>query len=403
MSVQNWSFKSVAVIASAALASAALISCGVKPTAERFSDISTVNMPHTKAKWQSIGNCWAYSFTSWLESKVLASSDGAQELNISETFITYLHYRQQLLSSFARSTTMQTGGWFETAAALTLKHGYMLEGDFIPEESEKTFSSRQKAATAYLDASLKDGLLKTDRSPETVKAELNAAFGIDIDALIPNIKSARDLTIRLPDSQGLTTLAKLIDPSSEHGWRAVRWSKSSPTPVDGESYPYWSGKQSASQATILKRVKRALNAGHPVVIDWFVDFNALNSKGEFSGSYLASKGPGRQGYHSTVIEDYVVEGVNPATGEKFYVGEGEATPEEKKLAEEHGEILYFVVKNSWGGAERLDRTSYVRDGEAGYHKLDADYIFSWLKQVDEEGNDDGIDTGLTRFVLPAGY
>jgi hypothetical protein len=45
----------------------------------------------------------------------------------------------------------------------------------------------------------------------------------------------------------------------------------------------------------------------------------------------------------------------------------------------------------------------VRDGEGGYHKLDADYIFSWIKQVDEDGNDDGIDTGLTRFVLPAGY
>jgi hypothetical protein len=402
MSFLSPSSKAIAFLASAALAAAALVSCGVKPS-ESFSDVNTVNLPHTSVKWQSIGNCWAYSFTSWLESMVLTSSDGAQSLNISESFITYVHYRSQLLSRSTRLTSVQTGGWFETAAALTLKHGYMLEGEFIPEESEQTFSARQQVATAYLDESLKNGLLKTDRSPATVKAELNAAFGIDIDALAPNLKSASDLTVRLPGSAGITTLARLIDPASRDGWRAARWVKDSPTPVGGTTFPYWAGKQSAAQSALLKRVKKALNAGYPVVIDWFVDFNALNGKGEFSGKQLELKGPGRQGLHSTVIEDYVVEGVNPATGEKFVVGEGEATPEEKKLAEEFGEITYFVVKNSWGGSERLDRVSYVRDGEGGYHKLDADYIFSWIKQVDEDGNDDGIDTGLTRFVLPAGY
>jgi hypothetical protein len=382
------------------LSAVALVaSCGV-PSSETQSQVDVVNLPQTEAKWQSIGNCWAYSFAGWAESIALNASNGELKLNISESYISYRHYEAFLLGRSSQGATeVETGGWWETARDITLRQGFFLEGDFIPQESEKTFSDAQKKATNYLNASLKNGLLKTDRSPATVRAELDAAFGVKLNELLPNLKRAQNFVFKAATD---TTPAVTFE-SALRSWSSVRWQKNWQAQPSEDQLPAWNGSQTMSQANLLRRVKRALNAGHPVIIDWFVDFNALNEKGEFSGKLLKQKGAGRQGYHSTVIEDYVVEGVNPATGEQFLIGEGEATPEQKALAAEHGNILYFVVKNSWGGLERLDRKSYIRDGVGGYHKLEADYIFAWLKSVNDKGESTGSDTGLTRFVLPNGF
>jgi hypothetical protein len=207
--MSSFVLKSSRFFAIASLAAFALASCGAPSTAQTQSSVSTVNPPQTNAKWQSIGNCWIYSFASWVESKVLATTDGAESLNLSESYVTYLHYRTQLSNRFFSGKEIQTGGWFETAASLTLANGYMLEGDFAPEESDKTFSKRQSKATDYINASLKNGILKTDRTPETIKAELNAAFGIDIDALAPLVKPARSLSLRNPTDGTTVTFAGL--------------------------------------------------------------------------------------------------------------------------------------------------------------------------------------------------
>ena len=369
-------------------------SCGLPTQQEQSASVQTVNLPHTKAKWQSIGNCWAYAFASWAESIALGGI--GETVDLSETYITMRHYQDQLLQGVQGE--LQTGGSFEVASRITLNYGYMLEGDFVADEANATFSKVQKAATAYLNQSIKSGLLSKNRSAATVRSELEAAFGFKTADLSSKIKKASELAlVKNLDGSVAQTLESAI-----RNWTTARWPKDWAS--SSQKLPYWSGSFTPSQETLLQRVKKALNDGHPVVMDWFVDFNALTSKGEFSGEALKAKGSGRQGYHSVVIEDYVVEGVNPATGEKFEVGEGEATPEMKELALKYGKIKYFVIKNSWGGLERTDRTSYVRDGVGGYHKLDADYLFAWLTQTDEKtGEVTGSDTALGRFVLPVGY
>ena len=111
---------------------------------------------------------------------------------------------------------------------------------------------------------------------------------------------------------------------------------------------------------------RALNDGEPVVLEWFVDFNAMDYRGIFSLDQLAYNGVGRQGFHQTVIEDYVVELVDPQTGEVYgEIGEGEVSEEQQELAVRHGRFKYLIVKNSWG-ANRPDRGSYTVDGEKGF-------------------------------------
>jgi len=392
------SASSIVLVSSLALSSFSLLSaCG--QSTQTASKPTTVDIPNTQAKWQSIGNCWIYSFASWAESLVLTSSEGRTSLNLSESYLTYRHYQVQLTNRSTPPSEVQTGGFWTTARDLSLRYGLVREGAFAPEEENATFSARQKAATAYINESLKNGKLNVDRSPATVKAELNIAFNVDIDAIAAKAVPATSVVLSKPGAP-LRTLD-----SEMRTWTGASWSGDWATmPSAASELPYYRGKPTAAQEAILRRVKRALNANAPVVLDWFVDFNALTSKGVFSGAALKAAGPGRQGFHSVVVEDYTVEGINPTTGEKFVIGEGEATPAEKVLAAEYGTITSFIIKNSWGGLERVDRKSYVRNGVGGFHKLDADYLFGWLARNDEKtGEFIGAQSGLTRFTLPPGF
>lgn len=360
------------------------------------SDVTTVNLPQTNPKWQSIGNCWMYAVASWAESIALRDTNTA--LNISESYISYRHFEEQLAESW--TTEINTGGSWNLAKYLMNTYGIMHEGDFIPSEADATFSKVQKAAVAALNESLKNGPLKDDRSPETIRAELDKAFGVRFDEFKDKIISTKKIIIG-KDENGLPqTLARALS-----NWKEVDFEYDYlNAPKRKSQLPMTAKKLSPSRQEVLKRVKRALNAHEPVIMSWFVDFNGLDSEGAFSRKTLKKLGSGRQGWHMVVIEDYVVEGINPATGEKFKVGEGEASEAEKELAAEHGSIKYFVVKNSWGGSERTDRASYKRDGEGGYHKLDASYLFSWIAQTDEDsGEYQGATSVIGDFVIPARF
>ena len=365
---------------------------------ESGSDIKTVDLPHTQVKWQSIGNCWLYAALGWAESEFLAAT--GRELNLSETYLTYRHFEVQLLSGEALDE-VNTGGFWRESVRLMLDYGVMREGDFIPDEAEATFSKVQSKALEAINTSLKTGVLSRDRSPAAIRSELDAAFGVTLSSLAGSIVPLDRITLGR-DAAGQTRTLR----SEILKWTETRW------PLNWNTYPSSEaqlpldvgGTLSAQQIDLLRRVKRALNDGRPVIMNWWVDFNGLDETGTFDLDNVRVAGPGRQGFHSTVIEDYVVTGIDPATGKTFTVGEGEASPEAKRLAEAYGNIDYFIVKNSWGGAERPDRPSYSRFGEKGYSRLNANYLLGWMSLKDEEtGEFDRPQTGLTGFILPAGY
>ena len=375
------------------------VSCGISTTQ---SGIKTVDIPNSKVKWQSIGNCWSYAALGWAESLVMTGNPGIAHPNFSESYITYRHYEDQLISdSSMYSKELETGGWFEDATNTMTRFGIISEGDFIPEESEKTKSARQSDATDYLNLSMKSGPLSKSRTPEIVKAELNAAFKV-----IPGFESKlvypKDLvTARAADGKILRTLDLEID-----SWKGASFPKNRESmPTDGK--PAWSGASTADQKAMFQRVKRALNDGHPVIMDWFVEFNALDTVGAFTLEKLQEMGTaGRQGYHSTVLEDYSVKGINPANNRPFEIGDGAVSPELKELALNYGDVTALIVKNSWGGNERLDRPSYYVGASKGFHKLRLSYLLGWMpikKEAEDTSKYIRFETPIRRFVLPAGY
>jgi hypothetical protein len=158
------------------------------------------------------------------------------------------------------------------------------------------------------------------------------------------------------------------------------------------------------QVRALRRAMRAMNAGYPVVLNWFVDFNAMTPEGVFDLKKLQEAGVGRQGYHSTVLEDYLAKGFDPVTNTYFETPEGEVSDLMKTAAVSYGALTSFITKNSWGGSERIDRSSYFRDGEKGYHKLQADYLFAFIPQYNEETQAfEGFTTGINSLIVPPGF
>jgi hypothetical protein len=357
------------------------------------SQVKTTDIAHSTVKWQSIGNCWIYAIAGWTESLMLYNG---KEVDISESYITYNHFLEEILQNPSMKE-METGGNWWIASNLMAKYGVMFEGDFIPDESNKTCSLVQKNAVAKVNEMLKSGAFAKDPTRAGIRKLLDQAFGVDSAALKDKVIPASK--IQLADGPGLIpnrTLEKELN-----SWQMESWHDSGNFVRSNTTLGVGTYKLSPTKKALLTRVKKALNDQKPVLISWFVDFNAMDNNGIFSLSTLVAKGAlGRQGGHMTVIEDYVAHGVDPVSGEAFQTKEGKETPALKKLAAEVGEIDYLVVKNSWGGAGRYDRPSYTHDGMKGFTRLNADYLFGFINETESGNIPRAV---ITSFVLPAGY
>src|SRR5688572_21218984 len=158
-----------------------------------------------------------------------------------------------------------------------------------------------------------------------------------------------------------------------------------------------------------------MHRAQPVIITWFVDFKAMeNGEGEPRGSFnmttLGEAGPGRQGGHMTVLEDYQAR-LPDGTLLRAGVTLDRQDPEQAALLEralDSGtEVLFLRVKNSWGAA-RPDRA--FAPGMPGYHDLYLDYLDGPVKRCAQtpDGETDVTScfdghTPLQNVVLPPGY
>jgi len=420
-----------------ALATGAAVGCASQPaddaggassddgTGASVDDITQVD--HSTVKRQSIGNCWLYATTSWLEALNKAAT-GAEQ-NTSESWLTYWHWYEQLANGGRGSSEISTGGSYATAADLVVRYGLVLEADFIANEAEAEMSGRQSTALNAVNASLKNGALKdavAARDKRAIRAELDRAWGLTpeviarIDAVFgPSVSKTLDRStaasnaaaenkiirskdfpaqVRDPETKEkkIGTLADALGKSSG-GWWAPREGKYAWNDV---SYP----SDDDSRREFWKRVQRALHDEQPVITSWKVDFNALSSSSVFSMAELTRRGPGKQGGHMTVMHDYQAE--VPGIG-LLKAGEP-ATPEQMEAALSDDTTLQFVrVKNSWGGI-RPDRWNQA--AIAGYHDLEMAYLNGPIKEcaTNADGSTDTSScnsdtTPLWDVVLPAGY
>jgi hypothetical protein len=152
------------------------------------------------------------------------------------------------------------------------------------------------------------------------------------------------------------------------------------------------------------------------VMTWNVEFNAMESApGELQGSFnlttLANAGgPGRQGGHMTVSEDYAVETQEFGLLEAGVTLDPADPDDAAKLdaaLDFTSEVKFFRIKNSWGGF-RDDRSS--APGFPGYHDLYLDYlngpVTSWCPSVEgtkTEDNCTGTTTPLRSMLFAPGY
>lgn len=355
------------------------------------SGLFAVDIPHTSIKWQSIGNCWIYAFFGWAESLIIQYS--GEQRNFSESYISYRHFEQQIL---AGATELRTGGSFMYARRLAQQYGLMYEGDFIPQEADRARSNVQAKALAYLNESLSRGPLSntSTRSMALVRSELDKAFGVQLANLRPLIFYPSDLAVS--DSTSLEDALAVT--------REVGASPNASSNKPESALPEAPSGYSEAEVQLMRRVMRALNDNYPVVINWFVDFNGLTPEGRFDINAVKRAGSGNQGYHSTVIEDYTAKGVAP-DGSAFEVGEGLADEESQNLAASSGRLTSIIIKNSWGGADRPDRFSYPIEGEYGYHRLEDNYLYGYMKEFDQDDKTRFIRAkrGITSFILPLGY
>ncbi len=396
---------------------------GENPSEEPTEGIAfdpVTDLTHTAVKRQSIGNCWIYATVGWIESqrakytRTTANPTGEQ-LNISESWITYWHWYKHLTGGTTNSE-IETGGFWGEAGDLIIARGWMKEGDFIPEEANSEISQRQSTALNYMNTSLRSGMLSTpaarmngtlvrdelDRAfglRPAIIAEMDAIFGADGARTLENSRASRQFVKRPTElivgsartSTGTTRRLHLGDVfgrangywnpdlrSGTYAWRSV-------------SYP----SDATGRTRFWQRVLKAMNDGHPVIVSWLVDFNALDANGNFTLTQLQTAGAaGRQGGHLTVTEDYTVDNV-PGFGT---LGIGQLSAEQRTAALQ-GTLRFLRIKNSWG-TDRPDRASHN-----GYYDLYADYMngpIAW-KSSEMPNATTRPQTPLDEAILPPGY
>ncbi len=373
--------------------SSSLFGLACQPDSE--SHVKVTSVTHTAVKRQAIGNCWLYAQATWLES--LLKYTTGQDINVSETYWTYWDFYEKLLvGEPIPEKELNAGGTWQRSKSIIQKYGWVEEGQFIASESEANMSPAQDCAEAYLLLQGKPGGTLFDvkkRKPELVRSELDKAFScygtvsFSMDEAWNNRRKAEETLLKDVKTGDEKTLAVWLN----------RWQEIS-SPSSNTWGPY-EGKKLGSEAEfngykiLEKKIKLALNDHQPVVISFFVSFNAPNPDGYFNLNTLAKVGSlGDNGGHMLVLHDYTVKDISSETGFTS-LGEGDLDPQLKEAALS-GNLDYLVAKNSWG-SDRADRP-WLKDG---YSRITWDYLRS--RYFEEETG--RFQPFLRSVVLPPGY
>ena len=420
--------RSLAIVSLLALAAAGSAGCasaapdageGTNPDGNGATTQPLTDVNHSSVKRQSIGNCWLYATASWVEA--LHKAGTGEELNTSESYWTYWHWFDQIANGgLWGASEIQTGGGYDVSSEIISRYGIIPEADFIPAEANAEMSGRQKSALDAINLSLKSGELskpevRSDRAkvraeldkawgltPE-MTAQLDTVFGKDVSKTLDkatastgtSIKRAVELEIQLMDPRTQKPVKATL--ADALGKRSSSWGPRTGTLAwQTVSYPTTATERRNFQV----RVQKAMHDSQPVILSWFVDFNALDPQGRFMAPPAT---PGRQGGHMVVVEDYEINDV-PGFG-TLKAGELETRPEALAAAlDPRANISFIRVKNSWG-AYRPDRQFVV----PGYHDLYMKYLNGPVQQCAVDANEVPDPTKCHNTTpwqdatLPAGY
>jgi len=401
----------------AALALAPVIACSAEASNDASGGDATdeneiVNVAQTDVERQAIGNCWLYAHASWVES--MHKTATGKDFDVSQSYWTYWHWFDQIAGGF--TTEISTGGGWAVANEIVRKYGLISEKEFVAADVEAEMSSRQSSALAAINTSLKSGVLADAakrRDKRVVRAEMDKAWGLTapVSAALTSTFGAsvtRTFASSTPARNAGTAIIRAQDFEASYAsgpGRPATNKKLSDAARDWRQSSYRAGDRA-----FLVRIQKALHAAQPVIVSWFVDFNAMENrdgplKGSFNMKTLTELGPGRQGGHMTVFEDYAAKLADGTTLEAGVTLEPN-DPRLEKALDARTEILFFRVKNSWGAA-RPDRA--FAPGMPGYHDLQMGYLNGPVKKCAEKnGQTDTTSctseqTPLKYVILPPGF
>lgn len=382
------------------------------------------NIQHTPVKDQSIGNCWVYASVGWAESLHLSYTGNAR--NLSESYVSYWHWYTGIVGGKLEDGKVSTGGFFGEAAELMRLYGVIEEGAFIPEEANSAESPRQAQALSAINASLTSGALKDPaarKDKALVRAELDKAWKLSpavvghLDAVFGKDVSKTLVTagVTIPEGFGLmrpsqlevglhtnptTKATKVLTLEDAIGKPASSWNvrdRIGEFAWTNTSYP----SSSTSRRTFLARMQDNLHRGFPVIITWFVDFNAMNKT---DGTFKEPPATiGRQGGHMTVIEDYQVTNV-PGFGT---LAAGVTVTDPAALAaalSPQASIEFIRIKNSWGSELTPPGGT---EGLGGYHDLYLKYLNGPIVSCEKKNDATGEclqkkdNVGLWGMIFPS--
>jgi hypothetical protein len=354
----------VSLVGCAALASG----CSTEATTGAgTSDQDITTIPETTVKDQSIGNCWIYATLGWVESLHLAHAN--ETLDLSESYLTYLHAFTRITTGefvFDKRGDWNTGDFFGEGAELIARFGMMDEAAFIASEAGLTRSARQEAATKAIALALKTGgelgTPEARKDPAKVRKVLDAAFALPqpiVDALTnafgADLSKTRGHGAKL-GAAGFRDPAKMIVAKAKNGHAvtldeamgeldparpvsAVRDRKERRGPYAWQRVEL---EDAQAQAGAILRLKKTLNSGFPVPIDWYPAFASMR---EGDGSFHAPV-RGEGGWHASLVHDYEIE----IAGDRVLAAGTAVTDPallEQTLAPS-STIKFLRLKNSWG-------------------------------------------------------
>lgn len=389
------------------------LACGDASLATTSDEVTSTR--ETPAKEQTVGNCWIYATMGWVESMHLAHS--GEQLNLSESYLTYLHWFGRITSErflFDKHGDWNTGDFVGWGEELIARYGLMDEGEFISTEATLDRSARQEAAEVEVKKALAPGgalatkekrkdpaavrelLNRAFKLPPAISGKLTRAFGADLSKtrghgatlgagfrdpatlVVAITKDGTKLTLddalgELDPTRPVTATRDRGERRGKHAWTRVSF-----------------GKTDAERAAVMLRVKRTLNQGFPVPIDWYPAWASMR---ESDASFhepvnLSRKG----GWHASLAHDYQIR---LASGEVLPAGTPVTDPKLLAKTLEPGATLEFLrFKNSWGRDVGPFSARGYTDATWAYLSTDFDRAAIDYDEAAERG------AAIDAFILP---
>ncbi len=371
-----------------------IAACSAAPQDDASSSEDAISdVPHTPVKEQTIGNCWLYASVGWAEA--LHRSAANETVDLSESYLTYWHWYDQIATASPTTAKVETGGFFREATKLMRTYGLVSEAKFIPGDEARPASSRQKLALTRINAALAPKsdtntdtfagrLAKAEqRVPKTIRAVLNDAYELPADVRADlDTTFGKDAPTALTEDRAVP--ARFISPftfevtSKASGTAPVISTLAAVIPQWEEVYLY--GDEARAP---LRRMQKALHDSLPVLVTWNVDHASGVGDGTFR-KRPTSKLDKWDGAHMTVVEDYQATNV-PSFG-TLAAGVTVTDPAALNAAlSDQSKVAFLRIKNSWGFRASPSGSEDLK----GYYDLYADYLFGMR--------------ALTSVIIPTGY